>query len=401
MARSKLIELFTRLIEPQNRTDKIYCNGADNLYPERIERVINNSVTANLSVKKTIQYVIGQGFGDKIDEIVVNTRKNLTFYDILKKVARDTAYHDGHYYHMNYDIDGEVNYLDVLKYKYCRIAEEDDYGSTGHAWFHKDWKDNKFKVDIKKNNKQWYYSYNPDINVINEQRRNDCKINGIKDPSPEELISNYRGQVLFVNRQKDEIYPNSPIDPAYNDADTEFRISEFRNNSIRNGFQGANIFIVPAGSTEEDEVITDEQLVGVMGSENASNILKVEVTPEGDKKLEDYLHVETIKPEINSEQFQYDEKVVKENIMDCYEIPELLVKSSKDSAMFGPNAKSLIQSKEIFQENTEKIRRDVTDPLNMIFKDKYEFEIIPLIEVKALEEVEEEINDDTETNIEE
>ncbi len=379
MARSNVIELFSRLITPQDRKDKIYCNGADNLYPERIERIINNSVTAKLAAEKLQDFLIGLGFDEDIMNVIVNDKKRLRFYDILKRIARDLSYHKGAYIHINYDVDGVPNYLDVLKYKYCRISEEDDFDNLGYVWFSKKWDavNNVLTVQRNKKKKNWFYPYNPNIDVINAQRRNDSNKG---EENIEKLIRNYRGQVFFLNLEDDSIYPNSWIDPAYNDADTEYHLSLFRNDRIKTGFLGANIVIVP---TDDDNgaKITDEELKSLLGSENSSNILKLEVTPEGDKKLEDYIHIETIKSEVDTEQFQYDEGKIQENILNCFKnVPKILVKNT-DSALFGPNAESLRTAQLIYQEETTREREAIARALNMIFKKtEYEdrFEIIPL-----------------------
>ena len=390
MARSKLVELFTRLITPQERKDKIYCNGEDNQYPERVERVINNSVTAKLSANRFIAYLIGKGFDPSINDIKFNTRKGLTFYDLLKRAAKDVGYQYGFYLHINYDIEGTPNYLDVLKFKKCRISEEDDYGYKGYVWYQNNWLLSSVLQIVDKKKKNWYYPYNPAIDVINAQRVNDAPDN----PTPEELVKSYRGQVLFVNLDDDSVYPNSLLDPAYNDADTEHRVSLFRNDRVKSGFLGANVIVIPEVADKKEWEEKQEQFASLLGAENSSNILLLEAKVDGDKKLSEYIHIETVKSEVDTEQFQNDEKTVQENILNCWRIPKILVKNS-DSALFGPNAEALRTAQEIFQEDTQVERDVIQNTFNMIFKGtEYEdkFGIVPLIEVSEPET--EESNDE-------
>lgn len=376
MPRASLIELFTRKIRKINRQDKVYSNGVDNLYPQRVESIINNSVTAKLAVDKMCSYLLGMGFEGDINDRVLNPKKNLTAYDILNRVVKDTSRQKGAYIHINYDVDGTPNYVDVLKFKNCRVAEEDDFDYSGFVWHAKDWENENVLLERSKKNKSWFYPYNPDINVINAQRRADAP----KDASPEELIKNYRGQVLFFNLEEDSIYPNAWIDPAYNDADTEYHISVFRNDRVKNGFMGANIIVLPEGEDENQALVTDEDLKNLLGSDNASNILKLEVKAEGDKKLEDYIHVETVKSEVNTDQFKYDEEKIEENILACYKIPRVLVKSS-DSSLFGTSGELLKQAQVTFQSETERERMAIEKLFNKIFKKTgEEFEIVKLID---------------------
>ena len=376
MPRAKLVELFSRVIEVIGRKDKIYKNGADNLYPQRIEAVINNSVTAKLAAEKMCAFLVGLGFDETTNEEIVNRKKNLTFYQVLKRIARDISYHKGAFIHVNYDIEGKVNHLDVLKFKNCRVSEEDDHDYSGFVWHSKDWENENLGLFVNKRRKEknWFYPYNPDIKVINAQRKADAPNNA----TPEQLIKQYRGQVMFFSLEDDSIYPNSWIDPAYNDADTEHRISLFRNDRIRNGFLGANIIMIPEGEDEGQEIVTDEQIRMLLGSDNASNVLKIEVKAEGDKKLADYIHVETLKSEVDTEQFQYDEKKIEEKILNCYKVPELLIKKN-DSALFGPSGKVLAMVQEIFQMETDMTRKAIENVFKKLFPDR-EFEIKKLIE---------------------
>lgn len=387
MARSKLVEIFSRIIGVQDRKDKIYVNGSDNQYPERIERVINNSVTAKLSVDRFITYLVGLGFEEGINETIVNKRKNLTIYDILNRIAKDVAYQKGFYLHVNYDGLGNVNYLDVLKFKDCRVSEEDDFGYSGYIWHSKKWVEegNLFSV-LNKKQKNWYYPYNPNIEVINAQRRKDSG----KNASPEDLVKGYRGQVLFVNLDADTVYPNSYIDPAYNDADTEHRISLFRNDRIKTGFLGANLVIIPEVADDKEWKQKQEEFKGLLGAENSSNIMVVEAKLDGDRKLSEYVHIETIKSEVNTEQFQYDEKMVQENILNCYRVPKMLVKSP-EGALFGPNAESLRVNQSIFQEETEKERNEIENALKKVFKGhelEDKLKIVPLIKDNTNQNIE-------------
>jgi capsid portal protein len=378
LARSKIIELFTRLIIPQDRKDKIYCNGSDNQYPERIERVINNSVTAKLSVDKFISYLVGHGFDlEDLNDVVINKKKGLTFYNLLTRIAKDVGYQKGFYLHINYDLEGKPNYLDVLKFKNCRISEEDDNGYSGYVWYQKNW-DVKSVLKVRdKSNRKWYYPYNPDIKVINAQRNADAP----KDATAEEKVKYFRGQVLFVNLDDDSVYPNSKIDPAYNDADTEHRISLFRNDRVRNGFIGATIAVIPEVADEKEWNERQKEFKGLLGVENTSNILLLEAKKDSDKPLSDYVHIQTVESNITTELFEYDEKTIQENILNCYSIPKILVKNN-DSALFGASGESLRTAQKIFQEDTQSERDVIQNTFNKIFKGtEYEgkFNIAPLL----------------------
>ena len=81
--RSTLVELFSRKLT-FNKKDNIYNNGDDNDYPERIERIINNSTTAKMSANRLASFIYGKGF---TENPIVNKRKNRKLNDILQAIT--------------------------------------------------------------------------------------------------------------------------------------------------------------------------------------------------------------------------------------------------------------------------------------------------------------------------
>ena len=68
----KLFELAKRLIKFDKQLG-VYHNGIDNNYPERVERIINNSATAKPAAKLFRKYIVGKGFGDVLNNFIVIT----------------------------------------------------------------------------------------------------------------------------------------------------------------------------------------------------------------------------------------------------------------------------------------------------------------------------------------
>ncbi|TSE05256.1 hypothetical protein [Aquimarina algiphila] len=387
MARAKIIELFTRLFPVMEKDNSIYYNGEDNNYPERIERLINNSVTAKLAANKMADFIIGKGFEGDINKAVINTKGD-TFYTILKKIARSIAYQKSFFLHINYNIEGEPNYLDVIPVKKGRISKEDDFLNKGKIWVANKWEITKGFPKKSKEKKKWYYPYNPNLAVINAQRNKDFykysdnkKLVLTTKEKVDLKIEGYRGQVLFVNLEDENIYANAYIDPAYEDADTEYRISTFRNDNIRNGFIGATVATVAVDPDEDEAKITDEQLKSLLGAENSSNILKVEAEVDSNGKLKEVVKFETVKSEVDTKRFQYDEQKTEERQLNCFNnIPKILVKNS-DSSLFGTSGEALKVAQEIYNQETEEERKTIEQTLNKIFKGVYpEFKIKTIID---------------------
>ena len=66
----QLLDIWSRLTTFDKRAG-IIRNGVDNAYAERIERYINNSVTAKTSSNIMASFIGGKGFGEKDNKIVV------------------------------------------------------------------------------------------------------------------------------------------------------------------------------------------------------------------------------------------------------------------------------------------------------------------------------------------
>lgn len=390
--RSKLIDLFTRVITKNDKTE-VFNSGIDNNYPERIEAIINNSVTAKLSAGKMADYILGQGFTEGFNSAKVNEKKNLTGFDIGRFISKSVSYQKGFYLHINYDISGEPNYLDVLPFKNCRISKKDDLGYEGVIFVSEEWGNEEFSFSTKK--EKWFYPYNPNKDVINKQRRKDFKISYKKDPEEQDAIKavkNYRGQVLFVNLEPENIYPLAYVDVVYNDADSEYRLSIKKNSDVRNGFLDKTIITTAKGDDKKATEKIDEDIKNLLG-EDGGNVWRLESEVGPDGKLVDVVNVQTIKASIDDKLFINAETTIENNILNAFNnIPKVLVKTS-DGALFGANGETLITSQEYYQDETLDERMVVEKTLNRIYGEKFgEIKIVPLID--QTKQPEEEIEDE-------
>ena len=379
--RTSLIELFTRIITRNEKTN-VFSNGIDNNYPERIERIINNSVTAKLSAGKMADYILGNGFSGDYNNPKVNTIKDYTLFDVGRLISKSISYQKGFYLHINYNAEGTLNYLDVLPYKECRISKEDDIGYKGCIFQSDKWGSEDFSFNHKNKESKWYYPYDPKINVINAQRRRDFKIHNKRNANNEDIeqvLKGYRGQVLFVNLEPEKIYPLSYVDVAYNDADSEYRSSVKNNNDIRNGFLDKTIITTLKADSEKEIKKIDSDIKDLLG-EDGGNVWRVESEIGEDGKLIPVVDVQTIEASVDPKLFIETGKIIENNILNSFNgIPKVLAKSS-DGALFGTNSETFIEAQKYYQKETKEERMVVEKTLNKIFGKKDEIKIVPLIE---------------------
>jgi len=58
-----------------DKSKKVHLNGVDNNYPDFVESIISESVTASRCAKLMADYISGKGFGEVPNQIVVHKEK--------------------------------------------------------------------------------------------------------------------------------------------------------------------------------------------------------------------------------------------------------------------------------------------------------------------------------------
>lgn len=363
---ASIIELFDRTIKPTGDKD-IYENDVDNLYPNRVELIEKNSVTAISASGKLKSFIIGKGFIDQsLNEMIVNIPKKINGYQFLDKVSNSLKTHRAAFIHVNYDMDGKVNYLDVLPYKKCRKSKEDDLDKEGLIYY-KDWKESEkkgFSTAKSEKGLNWFYPYNPNNKIILDQRKRDIKERGIKEPKLEDLITEYRGQVYFLTLDDDEVYPTAWLHPAYNDCDSEFRLSLYRNSGFRNGFLDKTI-VIPNGLDEETSEDLENEMRKWLGSENSSSLFMF--SPDSPVENPEKLFTTiTLKGSYDSKRFELDEKSIANNIRKAYlTIPKILI--DPEDNFFGSSGEAFKEAVKYYNNETLFIREKIAYMMDLFY----------------------------------
>jgi hypothetical protein len=270
------------------------------------------------------------------------------------------AYHRGFFLHLNYDIEGNVNYMDVLPFKNCRIAKEDDQGYPGLVYYSDEWEDKGGFSSRKKKDRRFFYPYNPKKQVIDEQRRKDAG----DTADLEQLMKKYRGQVMYVNLEPERIYPLAYVDSVYNDADSEYRASVFKNTTLRNGFIGKIVANLVGSDTEKDTQSNESNLEALMGAHNTGGLLTFRTELGEDGKPIEAVSFTTVDSNIDDKMFSYTESSTMEKILMAYNnIPKQLV-TVGEGAMFGASGDALREMKLYYQNETEVERKTLQNALS-------------------------------------
>lgn len=222
-----------------NASRGIIMYGEKNDYPETIERIVLGSVSAISAVGIYSSFLLGDGFEDtRLNNLEVGRDTfghPITLYKLAGKIARSIAMFNGFYLHASFNAETEkVSKLKFIPYKFPRLGANDDNGYSGKIAYCSDWQ------NYKKEGIVWYNNFN---------------INSFLSQIKEENES-FRGQIYCGYMDSDYMYPLSPFDSVYLDADTEQQAQIFRNNQIRNGFAKKTVLsVIPPSDEDERELL--------------------------------------------------------------------------------------------------------------------------------------------------
>lgn len=359
--RTLLIEVWKRLT-PWNKSADVYSNDVDNAYPERMDRLINNSVTAKSAAAIMVQYLIGKGFGSDIDSLIIHKEKNLKLIDFADDVADDLVKQRGVFIHVNWNALYQISDFSVIPYEWCRIGRMDSNDYAGKIAVCKEW------LKPKRSDIQLIDVFNPRKKVIDAQVE---KAGGWE---------HYNGQMLFVNMDTKLLYPLSRIDSVAEDCDSEAQAAVYKNRLLRKGFFGNTLVVtrplvgegLEAGSkalldAESERERFQQAIKDSLGAQNTGGVLCLEMDFAGEK-LEDALLVKQIESKIDDKLFNYTETSVRENILVAFNnLPAGLVKTN-ESALFGNSGEAIKEMKRSYWENTTKERVLLASVINQLLE---------------------------------
>ena len=263
MARLKAIELAKEDRKTNSGKFKGFpylANGQNNDYPTIIEQLVAGSPTARACAGVIADFIYGRGFALEIERREqaksqgVRFRKDVLFVndkretpnDLLKKVSRSIAMHKGAFVHVNYNGFYEKTSVQVLPYKNCRLGAKDSSSYRGKVLVYNDW-DKITNAKDKDKSVVAIDRYDPRPEVIEAQV---AKAGG---------WDKYKGQVVFLNLDRNDTYPLAWADVVLLDCESERLSGIFTRNGFKKGFFGTYSFVtLPMESEAEREDFRNE-----------------------------------------------------------------------------------------------------------------------------------------------
>lgn len=329
--------------------------GENNDYPYINEKLINGSITAVAAANTYAKFLIGEGFSEEINSIIIGKderSKPVTVLGLLRKVCFSLSYNRGSYVHADISPERKIKNLKMVPFKYCRFGKVDDTGYCAKIAVSNNWdKHETFKPSQVK----WYNIFN-----LNEEAFN-AQIKSLPGKTAQEKFDKFKGQIYFLFLDEQYLYPLSPFDSCYLDMDTENQIAIFKNNKTRNGMTDKTIGRFAEPSTEEERLALKEKIKQWQGSDGVDFIaLYDDVDEKGEIKQNGAFRIDSIKSNINADLFGNWQKDLANNIRKSMKaLPAILI-DYEEGKLSTTSGESIIQATNYYNAVTRDDRMSVS-----------------------------------------
>lgn len=341
-------------IQPKIDFDKsigIYPNGRDNLYPVIVSNLLSASPTALQCMELYASFLGGAGFQQNVN-VNLDTGDFLGYTpnDLLLDVVESLAKYQGVFIHTNYNALYKSEDFTVLNYENCRLGRKDDKEYHGKIVY----SPNGWGRQMKKDKLKVFDTYNSRETVIQTQ---------VDSAGGWEY---YKGQILFFSLQQKRIYPLSLIDSAYLFADTEYRMGLFYNSVAKRGFIDNKIIRHKPFEDEIDKSNFEENVKGLMGTENGASVMTLEDEWDSDNQ-QGNIKIEDLKTDVKADRFAHFEKSASNYIRKSFRnIPPQLI-DYISGKLGNSSGEDLRMAQSIYNASTAKDRMRIERMFTLLF----------------------------------
>lgn len=328
--------------------------GAENDYPEVIERLILGSITSKACADIYGKFLVGNGFNENFETGVNKFGQPVFLNGLLRDVVNDVKYFGGFYVHCTKNVQNQVVSVKHIPFKYCRFSKEDETGNVQKVGVSSCWGERDFKSE----KVQWYsvFSYN--------QKTFESRVTADGG-----TIESYAGEIFFCFLDNRYLYPLSPFDPVYLDCSSEYEYSNFRNNELRNGMNSKVIIRVGKPDSDEDEEKMQAAFKDLQGADGSKMIvLTTDIDPvTGGIPDNDGFKVDVLPTNINDKIFEAWDKSLSNNIRKAAKgMPAVLI-DYDESKLGTTSGESLLQAIAYYNNMTKDDRLTISEALSTVF----------------------------------
>ena len=253
--------------EDFSTTYNIKAWGADNLFPNIFNNMIQASPTASTCVRKKARFIEGKGI-EGGDAVMVNYSQTLN--DLIAQLADNSAKFGGFALHCQYDGLGNITAIRNIDIEKLRLGECDSFGYIPFVLWCQDWTGESTQngqqinpiVDCVK-----YFPFSISREATLRRMYGDNKPN-------EADAQKYNGEIFYFSNR--DYYPTSCAMNVLTDISTDTGLCNINYRNTRANFLPSAIIAYQRGETEQNQQFL-EAIAKMQGDSNAGKILAVGV----------------------------------------------------------------------------------------------------------------------------
>ncbi|MGQ2984859.1 hypothetical protein [Flavobacterium sp.] len=347
----KLIDVDNRLNIKFDKTEGIYKWSDDNAYPQLIKSLIGSSVTAKNCVDINSKYIYGKGFSNVRKDALVNKR-GLTLNKLFRQASREFSEQNNLFFHINYNALYQITSVELIPCSDARIGKSDSTGYSGKIVVYNNWDRSKAKK-VDKKDFELFDIFNPNPLVIEAQVE---AAGG---------WSKFKGQILHITADFNDIYSLSDGDSVLRDMNTEYMASVFKEAGLTRGNYGTRIFITKPFNNDYERNDFEGTIQDMLGVESTNGVLILEADKESDN-LDDQFIIKNLESDFDDKRVEYTETSSAKKIRKAFGVPAILIEDN-DNSIFGNSGELIIQAKKLHWEAKEEERANITEAFQTIF----------------------------------
>ena len=311
--------------------------GADNLFPQQLINLYDNSAIHHTCIDATVQGIIGEGIETIGDEYI--NSKGETIDDIFEKITLDYALYQGYAINIIWNKEGNsIAEIYHLPFANVRSGKRDEDDQVNEYFYSSNW------ANLRKYPFEEYRSFDPTDN---------------KGDNASQIY------YCFNYTPGNEVYPLPSYVGALNSIDLDHRISVFHNNNISNGLAPSMMIKMNNGiPTPESQREIYRSIEQTFASENNSGRFFLTFSDGPERAME----VQTI-DNANDDYYITLSDHISRNLLSAHRISSPLLLGIKDASGFSNNADEIAVAYAHFEGTVvEPKRKKITSSFGYILK---------------------------------
>lgn len=335
--------------------------GQGDMFPQTFRDVINDSDTASAAIRAIAEFIVGNGFTDRVLANMIVNRFGETLDQVLDVTGWNIAEGEVITLAVGYNGLGKTSSIRAVPWEMVRLVEPNEDGLLTHAGIFP-YLDNSFKKDKKKEH-TLLPLFNPDPEIVLSQIE---AVGG---------IHNYYGQLIYIKTGKPsaDYYSTPELFGTVKNIETEKELSDYDFSISVNGFNTSGIWKqLKKRTSTESELENPDDTVSMLeehqGGENGGKLLIYEA--ETKEELDAANFVPTTGAEL-ADRYTSTNDRVSQRIARRSRVPNEIINIRRTGGI-APTGDEMIVASQMMQQTVNKAQRAIERAFSMVMQHWYQ-----------------------------